>query len=366
MMYSFGVFVLPLSEDFGVGRGSISWIGSLAAGFNLLWATAAGFLSDRYGTRPVVFCGGIALGVSLLISSAMPYYWLLYISNGIILGVGMSSSFVPAAGTTIQWFSKYRGLAVGIAVSGSGVGNFALPPIATAVIKSHGWRAAFRVLSAFSVLVLLASLVLKQRIETHRKWDIKNEVKSKPFILLFSSGFFVGIGYLIPFVHISAYAQDRGIDSSKASLLLSIIGIASTVGRILVGIFADRFGRLFALQITYVVMSLACLVWIWLEEYVGLAIFSFVFGFVGGGFISTLPTVAAEYFGIQKVGSIIGPLYSSAAIGNTVGPPIAGIIFDKTGSYLGGCVIAAVSCGIGFFITLFMPKLHTFKEVELP
>jgi predicted MFS family arabinose efflux permease len=157
-----------------------------------------------------------------------------------------------------------------LAVAGSGIGNLALPPIATVLIEKYGWRVAFRILSVFPVLTVLAAFLLKRRVPSQRKWGFDGATKTREFILLFISGLFIGYGYLIPFVHMSPFAIDAGVPSVQASLLLSIMGGSSFIGRIVLGLIADRLhNRVMILRICYGVMGLVTFSWPFLRNFYG-------------------------------------------------------------------------------------------------
>jgi len=183
------------------------------------------------------------------------------------------------------------------------------------------------------------------------------------------SGFFAGFGYLTPFVHIVPYAVDQGISAVDAAFLLSIMGGASTVGRILLGLLADKWGVVQVLRVCFLGMSLSCIVWPFLFSYPALVVFSFVFGFVGGGYISVMPAmcaVAAQMFGTERLSSILGALYSSAAIGNVLGSPLAGIMFDRLGSYSAAILVCAGASSLALFIVMFLepPRKRRYGMIQ--
>jgi MFS family permease len=152
----------------------------------------------------------------------------------------------------------------------------------------------------------------------------------------------------VPFVHLGPYATDHGIAPSSAVLLVSALGLGSTIGRFLLGGLADRLGHDRSLIATYVVMALALVIWLVSSTFWPLAIFGFVFGAAYGGWVALLPAVVMDHFGGRNVSGIIGILYTSAGIGTLLGPSAAGFIFDASHSYtlpilvsIGGNVIAA-------------------------
>ena len=137
----------------------------------------------------------------------------------------------------------------------------------------------------------------------------------------------------IPFAHVSAAARDLGIADARAVGLVGLIGIGSLIGRFAIGALADRMGRTLTLALVQASMGLAYLLWNAAGGYAALAVFALWFGLSYGGIVSLLPALCMDLFGARAVSSIIGTLYSGAAVGNLLGPVAAGAVFDRTGSY---------------------------------
>jgi len=316
----------------------------------------------------MIFTGGVLIAVGLLVSSAMPVLWPLFITYGVVIAVGASICFIPSVGVVGQWFHKYRGVATGIAVAGSGIGNLVFPPLATVVIQTMGWRAAMRIIACFTVMVCVAAFLEKRRVvaPTKRENLVKVLFAQKSFRLLFITALFAGYGYLVPFAHIAAFAVDEGVSPVLASILLALLGASSTIGRVVMGILADKFGRILIFRITLAVMAVTTFAWPFLVWFPAMAVYAIIFGMVGGGFVSMVPAVAADYFGVEKLVSIVGILYAAAGVGFLLGPPITGLLFDMHGSYVVGGMIAAATLVVSFIVSLFYPKVEKQNEVELP
>ena len=137
----------------------------------------------------------------------------------------------------------------------------------------------------------------------------------------------------IPFAHVSASARDIGISDSRAVGLVGLIGIGSLVGRFAIGALADRMGRTLTLVVVQASMGLTYLLWHAAGGYPALAVFALWFGLSYGGIVSLLPAICMDLFGARAVASILGTLYTGAALGNLLGPVAAGAVFDRTGSY---------------------------------
>jgi predicted MFS family arabinose efflux permease len=148
----------------------------------------------------------------------------------------------------------------------------------------------------------------------------------------------------IPFAHVSAAARDLGIGEARAVGLVGRIGVGSLVGRFAIGALADRLGRTWTLALMQGSMALSYGLWYVAGGWLALAVFAVWFGLSYGGIVSLLPAICMDMFGARAVASIVGTLYSAAALGNLLGPVAAGAVFDRSASYapvIAGCVVFA-------------------------
>lgn len=175
-----------------------------------------------------------------------------------------------------QWFKKYRSVATGIAVAGSGIGNVAFPPIANALISKVGWRNAMRILAVGSIFIVISSFFLRQRVPLTSKITLsglKEYWRQKSFILLWVSSLFAGFGFLVPFVHIVAFTKDAGVGADKGAYLLSIMGGASAIGRVSLGFLSDRYGKIRVFKVNMSVVPFIYVIWIYTKSFGGINYF---------------------------------------------------------------------------------------------
>lgn len=339
--YSFAAFFESFATEFSAQRADIALIFGLCGLIYFTLGAVGGMLADRFGPRLVCCAGMLCIAGGLLGTSWAHSMSTVYLTYGVGIGVGIALVYTPAIACVQPWFTTRRGLAAGIASSGVGAGTLIVPLLATSAIHWLEWRDALRVLALGVLLMgLLASGVLKRAPSATGSGSappsgatLREALRSRSFWWLYLSAVLAAPTMFIPFSHASAAARDMGIDEARAVGLVGLIGIGSLVGRFAIGTLADRIGRSLTLVLMQGAMGASLLLWNWAEGYMALAIFALWFGVSYGGIVSLLPTLCMDLFGGRAVSSIIGTLYTGAALGNLLGPVVAGAVFDRTGSY---------------------------------
>jgi MFS family permease len=350
--YTFSAFLDPLQRDFGASRGSVSLVFSLAGFLYFGLGIVSGPLADRFGSRRLAVAGMILMAIGLVAASAARSLLEVYVAYGLGVGVGVGCAYVPAIGAVQRWFVRRRGFASGLAVGGIGVGTLAMPPLASLLIQSFGWRGAYLALGAIAAVVGGGLAVLIENDPRERGLgpdgdplqpeatstlpegaSVGEAIHSRHFISLYAACLICSFGVFVPFVHLVPYARDHGVAATAAVMLLGAIGIGSTVGRFFLGGLADRMGRQLSLLLMFAGMALALAAWAISTNFWSLGAFALVFGVFYGGWVAVLPAVVMDHFGGRNVSGIIGILYTSVAFGTLIGPSTAGFVFDLSHSY---------------------------------
>jgi MFS family permease len=350
--YTFSAFVGELQRDFGASRGSVSLVFSLAGFLYFGLGIVSGPLADRFGSRRLAVTGMVLTGLGLMAASAAQSLTEVYAAYGLGVGLGVGCAYVPAIGAVQRWFVRRRGFASGLAVSGIGVGTLVMPPLASFLIESLGWRGAYLVLGVLAAALGGGLALLIENDPRDRGLgpdgdppqaanhparaegaSVSEAIRSRRFISLYAACLICSFGVFVPFVHLVPYAQDQGVAPSSAVLLLGVIGVGSTAGRFFLGGLADRLGRRLSLLLMFMGMALALAIWAVSANAWSLAVFAFVYGVFYGGWVAILPAVVMDYFGGRNVSGIIGILYTSVAFGTLIGPSAAGFAFDLSHSY---------------------------------
>jgi MFS transporter, OFA family, oxalate/formate antiporter len=372
--YTFSAFVEPLQKDFAASRGSVSLVFSLAGFLYFGLGIVSGPLADRWGSRRLAVIGMILTGTGLAVASAARSLTEVYAAYGLGVGLGVGCAYVPAVGAVQRWFVRRRGFASGLAVSGIGVGTLVMPPLASLLIETLGWREAYLVLGVLAATVGAGMALMIENDPRDRGSgpdgdplhsgarsakaagaSLRDAIRSRRFVVLYAACLICSFGVFVPFVHLVPYALDHRVPQASAVLLLGTIGVGSTAGRFLLGGLADRMGRQASLIATFAGMALSLAIWAFSTTLWPLVAFALAYGAFYGGWVAVLPTVVADYFGGRNVSGIIGVLYTSVAFGTLVGPSAAGFAFDATQSYtlpilagvganmLAACIVAVAS-----------------------
>lgn len=360
--YTFGAFIGSLEHDFHASRGSVSLVFSLAGFLYFGFGIFSGPLADRFGARMLAFLGMLVTGAGLILAGLAQSLTGVYAAYSLGIGLGVGLSYVPVLGAVQRWFVRRRGLASGLAVSGIGIGTLVMPPLATFLVSSIGWRHAYFVLGILAAVVGggFALLLANDPQERGQAPDgdaiadrserrpasgvsIRTAVTSRRFIGLYIACLIGSFGLFVPFVHLVPFALDHGIAPSTAALLLGVVGIGSTGGRFILGGIADKMERLMTILVMFAGIAGSMVIWILSKNVWTLGLFSLVFGVFYGGYVALLPAVVMDSFGGKNVSALIGILYTSVAFGTLIGPSVAGFAFDLTHSYTAPILACALT-----------------------
>jgi len=364
--YSFAAFFESFAREFDAQRADVSLVFGLCGLIYFVLGVGGGMLSDRFGPRVTCVSGMVLIAAGLLGTSAAGSMPLVYAACGVCIGLGIALVYTPAIGCVQPWFTRRRGLASGIASAGIGAGTLVVPLVASALITALPWRDAMR-LMALGVLVLgvgCAWLMRRapapasaagERSSPPPGLTLKQALGQRSFWWLYAATVLAAPTMFVPFAHVSAAARDAGIDNAAAVGLVGLIGIGSLVGRFAMGAVADRLGRGRTLVLMQGSMGASYLLWGAADGYPAFAVFALWFGLSYGGIVSLLPALCMDLFGARALASVIGTLYSGAALGNLLGPVLAGRAFDQLGGY---GVVVVVGIGLSALATAASARVH--------
>jgi MFS family permease len=348
-------------------------------------AIPIGWLADRYGPAKIAVVCGILTGAGLILTSNISALWQIYLTYGVMVGIGLSGSYPIVTATIARWFIKRRGLALGIVSAGYGIGTLAILPLTERLIATYGWSQAYLIFGSFAVLLIIACALFLRRdprdtgrypygathtpsdfisYDDRRRDDPVAETsvtfgaaaRTATLWMVMAIYFLIFFSVQIVMVHLVNYTTDMGIVPLVAASLVSVIGASSVVGRLLMGAAADRIGSNNAIIICCVILTIT-LVWLlFAKELWMLYIFAITFGFAYGGEVPQMPSLISRYFGLRSVTALVGAVSMASAFGGAISAWMAGRIFDFTQSYSAAFAIAAAAGLLALLIALLLKR----------
>ncbi len=370
LYYSFGIFFDPVLLEFGWTRATTSGAFSLSMIVYGLLNVAVGGFTDRFGPRMVVTICGVLIGLGYLLMSQISTVWQLYLFYGVIIGAGMGGSFIALLSSVAKWFVKRRGMMTGIVMAGIGIGTLIGPPVASWLIATYGWRLSYVILGSIVLLVVVLAAQFLRRdptqvgqvaygadeVEKLRPrlgaggFSLREAIYTRQFWIVFAMLFCFGFGLYAVLVHIAPHAIELEISAANAASILAAIGVSSILGKVLLGIAVDRIGGRLGFIISFILISAALFWLVPVTEVWRLYLFAAIFGFAYGGCgVSEAPLVAG-LFGLRSHGLVLGVINVGFTIGGSLGPLMAGYIFDVTGSYQVAFLISAIIGIVGLIL----------------
>ena len=384
---SLGLFIIPLGDEFGWNRAQISLALTFFTVALAISLPLVGSLVDRLGSRRVLLPSMLVVGLCLaLLGLVLSQLWHLLLIFALIGSLGAGANSLPYMLTISAWFDRRRGLAIGIAMAGSGLGYAYVPPLVQYMIGGFGWRSGFLVLAGITVLIAipLVSWLFRdtpEQLGLRADGDDEGSAAETPgssvgvsyqealrtpaFWLLFLV--FCALSFslygLLP--HIVPMLSDRGIDATRAALAASSVGVTIMVARVVVGYLIDRF---FAPRVAMTFFLLSAVgLGLLATGTAGPAVLlaTVLVGLAIGAEIDLMAFLATRYFGLKHFGKIYGLLFASLLIGTSLGPVIYGFAYESHGSYVW---ILALCCALNVaasLLTGLLPRYPKFVTQEV-
>ncbi|KAF8927103.1 hypothetical protein BGZ58_010631 [Dissophora ornata] len=327
IMFSWGIFQqLYKTEIFPGQVSAVSWIGTLAFGCMYIIGGVFSLFGARIGYRKMVFAGSILVAGGCVAASFATE-----------LGAAMANPCVLAAPS--QWFVARRGMASGIAISGSGVGGLVFSILIQKLNASIGHRWCLRVLAIIVWCSMVISSLLIRQFSTTGKQAVSvsmrdvETMKRPAFLIMIAGVLLTSFGYFTPLNLMPSYAVDHSLSQGQGAMLNSFLNGASFIGRFAGGVFGDRFGLINLMLFCATASALTTLV-VWMLASSSLAVllvYVILYGVLGGGFISLLAPVLAEQFGTNSLTILVGVTFGVNGLGSLTGTPIATAILSSLG-----------------------------------
>jgi predicted MFS family arabinose efflux permease len=333
---------------------SIAWIGSVQSFLLMLVGVITGPLFDAGYFHVLLVAGSFMIPFGLMMTSLSSQYWQLMLAQGICIGLGAGLMFVPSVAILPQYFRQKRGLANGIAASGSSIGGVIYPIMFHQLQQKVGFAWATRILGFTSLATCGISLsLLRMRFRpTEKRALIQLSAFKDVQFVLFCIAIFLGfLGFYNYLIYVQPWAIETGIVSDNLGFyLVPMLNAASTFGRIAPNFLADHIGPLNVLTPAATITSIIAYCWVAVHNAPGIIALSTLYGFFSGGFVSLPPVVMMTITkDLRNFGTRLGMCFSLTSFALLVGTPIGGAILGNSQRYLGVqlfCASCLLSCGL--------------------
>ncbi|CAG9784230.1 unnamed protein product [Diatraea saccharalis] len=476
LTYSFGIFYAEFLTYFEEGKGKTALIVSILVGVTLSAGPVSSSFVNRWGCQRVTVAGALLASVCVIVSAFATNILTLIFTIGIGAGFGFGLIYLPAIVSVTVWFERYRSLATGIAVCGSGLGTFLFAPLTSALVAEYGWRGAMTIIGALvlncvplglmfrpvperpitpttermlvnpnntplkrsqstehvirangkieerdTARLTLSQPALNKQQEKHnfvrshsrhgsgimQRPDVlyqgsmtsiakfrapspdritiaKEEKETRcgwlpcsaeskaalsemldlsllvdPIFILFSlSNFLTSIGFYIPYIY--TVPMSEKLEVTNSAYLISIIGGANLIGRIILGFISDKpwVNRLLAYNMCLTIAGISTAMATFCWEFWGLAMYATVFGFTIGAYVGLTSVVLVDLLGLEKLTNAFGLLLLFQGIASLIGPPFAGWLYDALSSYAPAFYVAGVTISLSGLILFFIPIIE--------
>ncbi|KAI8636676.1 major facilitator superfamily domain-containing protein [Parasitella parasitica] len=296
-------FVAGIMQDYfdrQVFRGSVdvtelSFVGTIGFAFCGLMGPITPFFMSLVGARWVLFFGTVLISAGLILASFSTQVWQLYITQSVMHGMGAALLYIVSMSISPQWFVKRRGFAMGVMVSGSGIGGLIMPFVMTMLNETLGGAWCYRVLGIITFVVsLIATILLREKpgMPNAKKTQLKDIInlsicKDRKFIIWCIAGNLSMLSYFVPAFFLPSHATKIGLSPSQGSMLVAVFSAVNVLGRIISGYLGDHIGVVNVDIMFLFTCGLSSLfIWTFANSFAMLMIFILIYGFMSGAVFS--------------------------------------------------------------------------------
>lgn len=372
--YAWSVFQAPLIELFSWTTAQASLAFSISFAMVPIAMIVFGPMQDKKGPKWITFGGGLMFGAGMILTSFTANLTMLYVSYGLTLGFGIGMAYGCTTSTTVKWFPDKKGLAGGLTAAGFGSGAVIFAPLAVKLIQKYGVLLTFRYLGiGLLIVICLAALMISAPERKVAAIAENDDINKKPLQMIKTGKFwalwiiyvFGCISGLMIIGHASPIAKEfLKFDLQTATLVVSLVAISNTLGRIVWGFISDKLGRYMSVALMFVT-SCAGLLLLGFKlggalGVLGIMLIALCFG----GFLGTFPGITADNWGPAFNGSNYGVMFTAYGLAAVVGPRLAAVIKQSAnGDYSRAFLISIVMNVVGMVLILLLQKKKASKKV---
>jgi len=361
-IYAWSLYNQPLADKFGWDKDGILLAYSIAIFVFAATTIVSGRLYDKLGPKVIAVIGGVLYGLGMILSAYVTQLWQLYLTYGVIAGIGVGFAYVSPLTTCVKWFPKHKGFITGVAVGAFGSGSMIFKGLIETLLTRTGVANTFIWLGLiFATMVIIggALLALPDKDPHSALSKGPNEDMTFKHMIGTTRFWYLWFMYLLattPGLLVIGLAKDIGVDKvgltpAVAASAVTVIALFNASGRLIWGSLSDKFGRINVVAIMFVITiaSLLTKALIPLNQVIYyLTLIGVAFSF--GGFLSVFPVITADFFGLKHLGGNYGIIFQAYGIAALIGPFIKGMTRDYTQAFL----IAAAFGIVGLVLTVLL------------
>ncbi len=361
-VYAWSVFVKPLATSFGWNIAQITLTFSIAIFLLGIGAFIGGLWMNRKGPRIVGVAAGVLYGLGVLLASLSAHrLGVLYLSYGLLGGLGVGLGYIVPVATLVKWFPDKRGMITGIAVAGFGAGALITAPVAAWLIKQVGVTHTFAILGVvYFFMVTIGALIMRnppagwmpegwkpsERMQSQRSvrdYTFKEALGTWQWYALWGILFLNVVAGISIISQAAPMAQQlTGVTALVAAGMVGIISIANGTGRLAWAWLSDAIGRRNVFISMYLLQVLIFFAIPYMHSFVLFTSLAFIVLLCYGGGFGTMPAFATDYFGSKNIGPIYGLMLTAWGFGGVLGPMLTAFLRESTGGYVQALHIIAV------------------------
>lgn len=385
VVYSWSVIKKALISEWGWTNSDASLPYTVAI---VVWALCnyfAGTLQDRIGPRKVVTMGAVFTGLGLVVSSFVQSVPLLIISYGVLTGAGIGFAYASVTPPALKWFHpSKKGMVAGIVVSGMGLASLYIAPLTTTLLHNYGISRTFLVLGIFILVVstMVAQLInnppegytppvpanIPKAVSSKpaaRNFVWREMIKTRQFYYLWVMFALASSAGLMIIGNIATIAKSQA-QMENGFYLVGLLAIFNAGGRLAAGFLSDKIGRVRTMMIVFTLQAVNMFMFAGYSTPLAISTGTALAGIGYGALLSLFPSVISDFYGVRNFGGNYGVLYTAWGVSGTIGPIIAGIVVDKTGTYNLAYMISAGLLAVALVLAFLTNPVSTAEKAGMP
>jgi MFS family permease len=370
--FAFGVFIIPLEEEFGWSRTQVN--GALSLGvLSALLAPLAGWALDRFGARWVMGISLAIVSLGFYLRATSNELWQFYLFSAIVFAGTAGVTNIPAGRLVSLWFARTRGRMMGLVTSGNNFGGMVAVPLVAALIASSGWRNGFFAIGvAMTVTMVLVVLVVRDKPEdvereAGKRWapagagdaaavktaregmSPRDAMRRHAFWLIMAGMALQQFARTVIATQMVPHLEQEGFSTGEAAAAVSGLAFMAMSSKIIFGGLSEKMTALYAYATIIAIQIIGLVTLIFAPADAALWVGVLVFGLGMGGVGALGPLAVAETFGMRHMGAIQGLISFAVIIPTVTGPIMAGQVYDRTGDYQLAFLITAALLTVSLF-----------------